>query len=81
MQYEELKVGKKGEVYTTKRIREKARIKPGSWVFATVKDGKVVIEHKPTVLDLLKKPRIGKPISQRELSKLRKELSRELEER
>jgi bifunctional DNA-binding transcriptional regulator/antitoxin component of YhaV-PrlF toxin-antitoxin module len=81
MQYEELKVGKKGEVYTTKRVRKEAGIMPGSSVFATVKEGKVILERKPTVLDLLRKPRIGKPVSQRELSKLRKELSRELEER
>lgn len=81
MELEELKVGKKGEVYTTKRIRKKVGIVPGSKVIATVKGGKIVIERKPTALDLLAKPRKGKAVTPKDLSKLRRELAKELEER
>lgn len=82
MQSEELKVGKKGEVYTTRRIRKKVGIMPGSFVVATVKGKKVIIEHKPTALDLLELPRSkGEAVTPEDLSKLRRELSKEIEER
>ena len=82
MQYEELKVGKKGEVYTTKKLRKKVGIVPGSLVIATVKGKKIMIERKPSAVDLLEMPRSkGKTISPKNLSKIRKELAKELEER
>lgn len=82
MQYEELKVGKKGEVYTTKKVRKKVGIVPDSLVIATVKGKKIIIERKPSATDLLEMPRSkGKPVSSKDLSKMRKELAKELEER
>ena len=48
-----LRVGKRGEIYTSKEIREKVGIKVGGLVRATVKGGRLVIEPVPTVEELL----------------------------
>ncbi len=48
-----LKVGKKGEIYTSKEIREKVGIRPGGYVRAVIREGKLIIEGLPTIEDLL----------------------------
>ena len=48
-----LKVGKKGEIYTSKEMREKVGIRPGGYVRAMIKDSKLIIESLPTIEDLL----------------------------
>ena len=53
-----LKVGKKGEIYTTAKLRKILNLKPGSTVVARVIDeGKVLIEVTPTIEELLKRPK------------------------
>ena len=49
-----LKVGKKGEIYTSKELREKTGIRPGGLVKATVEGRKLIIEPIPGIEDLVK---------------------------
>ena len=49
-----LKVGKKGEIYTSKELREKTGIKPGGLVRALVEGRKLIIEPIPSVEDIIK---------------------------
>ena len=78
----ELKVGKRGEIYTTREVREKTGITPGGEVIASIEQGRLILRPKPTVVTLLKKPRIdAEPISPEGLSKFRRELAYELETR
>ena len=79
---EELKIGKRGEIYTTKKIRIKTGLSPGGKAIAIVKEGGLIIQPKPTALTLLEKPRVNaKPLSPEELSRLRRELAKEIESR
>jgi bifunctional DNA-binding transcriptional regulator/antitoxin component of YhaV-PrlF toxin-antitoxin module len=79
---EELKVGKRGEIYTTQKIRMKTGLIAGGRVIATVEEKKLIVQPKPTALNLLEKPRINpEPLSPEELSQLRKELAKEIETR
>lgn len=48
-----MRVGKKGEIYTNKKLREKTGIRPGGYVRAIIKDGKLVIEGLPSIEELL----------------------------
>ena len=50
---EKLRVGRKGEIFTTKRIRNALNIRPGSYVVARVKDNKLVIMRIPELSELL----------------------------
>lgn len=79
---EELKIGRRGEIYTTEGIRRKIGLVPGGRVMASLEGDRLILRPKPTALDLLEKPRLNpKPLSPRELSKLRGELAREIEAR
>jgi len=49
-----LKVGKKGEIYTSKELREKTGIRPGGLVRAVVEGRKLIIEPIPSVEDIIK---------------------------
>jgi len=49
-----LKVGKKGEIYTSKDIRESIGIKPGGMVRAIVKGRQLIIEPLPTIEELIR---------------------------
>jgi len=78
----ELKVGKRGEIYTTSKIRKKTGLTPGGRVMVTIEENRLIVEPKPSALTLLEKPRINvKPITQEQLSQLRQELSKEIETR
>jgi len=78
----ELKIGKRGEIYTTQEIRKKTGLVPGGRAKAMIEENKLIVSPKPTALALLKKPRINtKPISPEELSQLRRELVEEIETR
>ena len=48
-----LKVGERGEIYTTKELRLITGIKRGGRVRAIVKDRKLIIEVLPTIEELL----------------------------
>ena len=51
-----LKVGRKGEIFTRKELRSRAKIKEGGKVKATVVDNKLIIEPVPSIEDLLQNP-------------------------
>ena len=78
-----LVVGRKGEIYTTREIRERVGLMPGGRVLARVQDdNKLVIEPQPSAITLLRKPRIdAEPVNPKELSRMRKELAEKLEQR
>jgi bifunctional DNA-binding transcriptional regulator/antitoxin component of YhaV-PrlF toxin-antitoxin module len=79
---EELKVGKRGEIYTTRKIRTKIGLIAGEKAIATVEGNRLIVQPKPTALTLLEKPRVNpEPLSPEELSHLRKELAKEIETR
>lgn len=50
---EKLKVGKKGEIFTTKRVREALGLKPGTYVLASVVKDKLIIRKIPDLDELL----------------------------
>ena len=56
MSEEVLIVGKRGEIFTSKGLRTKAKIREGGRVKASVVDGSLVIEPIPTIEDLLRTP-------------------------
>ncbi len=70
-----LRVGKKGEVYTNKRIRDKTGIKPGGLVKATIKGRALILEPVPTVEDLLDDAFIE--LTPRELERISEEIQKE----
>jgi len=73
-----LRVGKKGEIYTTAKLREILNLKPGSMVIAKVIDeGKVLIEVRPSIEELLKRPK-KIMLSFEEVEKLSVEAQREV---
>jgi len=79
---EELKVGKRGEIYTTQKIRMKTGLTPGGRAIAIVEEKRLIVQPKQTALTLLEKPRMNpKPLSPEELSQLRRELAQEIETR
>jgi hypothetical protein len=78
----ELKIGKRGEIYTTHKIRMKTGLTLGGRAIATIEGNRLIIQPKPTAITLLEKPRINpKPLSPEELSQLRRELAEEIETR
>ena len=77
----ELSVGTKGEIYTTKKIREETGLQPGEKAIAQVLEGRLIIEPKPTGLSLLRKKRTAPPITPEEMQRHRRELTERLKER
>lgn len=76
----ELKIGKRGEIYTTRKIRAKIGLIPGGKAIAKTEEDRLIVQPKGTALSLLEKPRVNtEPISPDELSELRKELAKEIE--
>ena len=70
-------VGKKGEIYAPKKLREVAGFKPGSRVLFELDDsGKITMERLPTILELLKRPKIAR-ITPEEIKRYRRELMEE----
>ena len=52
MMEEKLKVGKKGEIFTTKKIREALGLKPNTYVLANVVKDKLIIRKIPDLDEL-----------------------------
>ena len=74
-----LKVGKKGEIYTTAKLRKILNLKPGSTVIAkVVSEGKLLIEVTSTIEELLKKPKKVK-LSVEEIENLSVEVQKEVD--
>jgi len=71
----QLRVGKKGEIYTNKEIRERTDIKPGGLVRAVVEGRRLIIEAVPTVEDVIEDTVIE--LTPEEAEKLSEEAQRE----
>ena len=71
-----LRVGRKGEIYTTKELREKTGIRENGLVRAVVLEGKVVLEPIPTVEELLGEEAVVR-VSPEEVERLSVEVQRE----
>ena len=70
-----LKVGGKGEIYTTKKLRALVNIKENGRVKAIVKGNKLIIEAIPTLEDMLQKNIIE--LSPEDIEKLSIEVQKE----
>ena len=70
-----LKVGKKGEIYTSKKLRERVGICEGGNVRAIIEGKKLVIEPIPSLEDMLLNPVVH--ISVEEAEKLSEEAQKE----
>jgi len=78
----ELTVGAKGEIYTTDEVRRVAGIEPRTVVLAEVREKQLILRPKERAEHLLEKPRFeAPPISPKKLSKSRRKLATDLEER
>lgn len=75
MSEEVLKVGKRGEIFTSKELRVEAKIRAGGRVKAKVVDDKLVIESIPSIEELLSHPVLT--ISARKAERLSEEAQRE----
>ncbi len=51
-----LKVGSKGEIFTTKALRREAKIRKGGRVRATVTGTKLILESLPSIEEILQNP-------------------------
>lgn len=75
-----VKVGKKGELYTPKRLRLKIGLDPGSELIAIVKGLDILLRKRKTVINVLEEDAIAR-VSEKEIKKERKILEEELLER
>ena len=75
-----VKVGKKGELYTPKKLRSQIGLDPGSEFIAVVKDDEIILRKRKTIINLLEEDAIA-TISEKEVKKERGMLEKELLER
>lgn len=75
-----LKVGKKGELYTPKKLRVQIGLDPGSEFIAEVKGEKIILRTRKTITNLLEEEAIA-TVSEEEVKKERDVLEKELLER
>lgn len=75
-----VKVGKKGELYTPKKLRLKTGLDPGSELVAIVKGLDILLRKRKTVINVLEENAIAS-VSEKEMKKERKILEEELLER
>lgn len=75
-----IKVGKKGELYTPKKMRIKIGLKPGTEFIAVVKGDDLILKKRKTIVDLLDEGAAG-TVSQAELRKERSLLEKKLMDR
>ncbi|MGI0078137.1 MAG: AbrB/MazE/SpoVT family DNA-binding domain-containing protein [Nitrososphaerales archaeon] len=71
-----LKVGKKGEIFTSAELRKRANIKEGGKVKANVVGKKLVIEAIPSIEDLLGQPPVMRTTT-KEIEKTSEETQKE----
>ncbi|MCD6514021.1 MAG: hypothetical protein J7L07_03780 [Candidatus Odinarchaeota archaeon] len=71
-----LKVGKKGEIYTSKRIRKIAGLKAPGEVIAIAKEGELIIKTLKSIKEFLSEPPLMK-ISVEEAEKISEEAQKE----
>jgi len=72
------KVGKKGELYIPKKVRESIDLKPGDEVLVEVRGKELIIRKKRNIVDILMEKPVSK-VSVEELREIRGKLSRLLE--
>ena len=75
-----VKVGKKGELYTPKKLRSQIGLDPGSEFIAVVKGDEIILRKRKTIINLLEEDAIA-TISEKEVKKERGMLEKELLER
>jgi len=75
-----VKVGKKGELYTPKKMRVQIGMQHGNEFIAAVEGKKIILEKRKTVIDLLEEDAIA-TVSENEIKEERKILEKELLER
>jgi len=68
------KIGKKGEIYIPKRVRELANLNPGDEVLVEVRGKELIIRKKESVIDVLMEEAVSK-VSVEELREIREKLS------
>jgi len=73
------KIGKKGEIYIPKKIRELMGLMPGDKIEVDADGEKLIIKREPTALDLLKENSVY-TIKVEEMWDIRKDLSKKLSE-
>jgi len=78
----ELRVGGKGEIYTTDEVRRAVGIEPHTVVLAEVGGKQLVLRPKEKAEQLLEKARFDvRPIGPKELSRVRRKMAGELGQR
>ena len=75
-----VKVGKKGELYTPKKLRSQIGLDPGSEFIAVVKGDEIILRKRKTIINLLEEDAIA-TISEQGVKKEREMLEKELLER
>ncbi len=75
-----LKVGKKGEIYTPKKLRLRIGISPGNEIIAITKGNQLLLKKKKTIIELLEDETIAS-VSEQEIKNERSLLEKELLER
>jgi len=71
-----LRVGKRGEIYTKKKMREKVGLKPGGRVYATILGRKIILEVLPTLDEVLKEDKVAR-LTPEEAEQMSEEAQRE----
>jgi AbrB family looped-hinge helix DNA binding protein len=72
-----LKVGKKGEIYTPKKLRLRIGISPGNEIIATTKGNQLLLKKKKTIIELLEDETIAS-VTEQELKNERRLLEKKL---
>lgn len=72
-----LKVGKKGEIYTPKKLRLRIGISPGNEIIAITKGNQLLLKKKKTIIELLEDETIAS-VTEQELKNERRLLEKEL---
>ena len=75
-----IKVGKKGELYTPRKLRSQIGLEPGSEFIAVVKGDEIILRKRKTIINLLEEDAIA-TVSEEEVKKERRMLEKELLER
>lgn len=71
-----LKVGKKGEIFTSTELRRRANIKEGGRVKADVVGSRLIIEAIPSIEELLKQPPVMLTTT-KQIEKISEEIQKE----
>ena len=75
-----IKVGKKGELYTPKKMRIKMHMKPGNEFIAVVKGDELLLKKRKTISDILEESAVA-DVSRTEMKKERILLEKKLMDR